>query len=82
MHLECAVRVVRRLALDVRDRALRVVPDMLDRVVVRRVRRELPREDVRALRQIKNLLTPALELADRLGDDRLLGWAEAYRALP
>lgn len=60
-----------------------VLPISPDSVAMRAARRRgLSREEVLALRQIKNLLTPALELADRLGRRRMLGWAEVYRALP
>lgn len=44
--------------------------------------RSLPRARVLELRRLKNILTPALELARRYGDRRLEVWNEIYPTLP
>ncbi|WP_136520616.1 hypothetical protein [Cellulomonas telluris] len=44
--------------------------------------RDLPRDRMHRLRQVKNLLAPALVVSERAGDPRLDDWRAVHAVLP
>ncbi|MFS0704449.1 hypothetical protein AB6N23_08000 [Cellulomonas sp. 179-A 9B4 NHS] len=63
--------------------AVRALPADVDAVAADADRwRTLPRAEVLRLRRVRHVLTPALALADRSGDERLDHWRDVLPRLP